>query len=136
MAELTQKQENFCAAYVETGNASESYRRAYDASRMKPESVNVNASKLLADAKVSLRVKELQQAAQQRHQLTVDDLLNELEEARQIAMGGERPQCAAAVSATMGKAKLLGFDSPKPETPTVQTYNFSVHRAGTESRND
>ena len=103
---------------------------------MKPESVNVNASKLLADAKVSLRVKELQKAAQQRHQLTVDDLLNELEEARQIAMGGERPQCAAAVSATMGKAKLLGFDSPKPETPTAHTYSFSVHRAGTEPRND
>ena len=136
MAELTQKQENFCLAYVETGNASEAYRRAYDASNMSQGVINNKASLLLAKGDIRVRLEQLQQAAQQRHQLTVDDLLNELEEARQIAMGGERPQCAAAVSATMGKAKLLGFDSPKPETPTAQTYSFSVHRAGTESRND
>ncbi|TIS17849.1 MAG: hypothetical protein E5X10_01890, partial [Mesorhizobium sp.] len=28
--ELTQKQEAFCLAYVETGNASEAYRRSCD----------------------------------------------------------------------------------------------------------
>ena len=31
MNELTQKQENFCLAYIETGNASEAYRKAYNA---------------------------------------------------------------------------------------------------------
>lgn len=30
MSELTIKQENFCLYHVETGNASEAYRRAYD----------------------------------------------------------------------------------------------------------
>ena len=116
MAELTQKQENFCLAYVETGNASEAYRRAYDASRMKPESIAVNASKLMSDAKVSLRISSLQSQAQQRHQLTVDDLLNELEEARTIASTGEKPQATAMVAATMGKAKLLGYLDRKPES--------------------
>ena len=33
---LTPKQEAFCLAYMETGNASEAYRRAYDADNMKP----------------------------------------------------------------------------------------------------
>lgn len=136
MTTLTPKQEAFAQAYMQTGSASEAYRTAYDASKMTANSISVTASRLLDNSKISLRISELRMQAQQRHQLTVDDLLNELEEARQIAMGGERPQCAAAVSATMGKAKLLGFDSPKPETPTVQTYNFSVHRAGTESSND
>ncbi|MGU9998175.1 terminase small subunit, partial [Bordetella avium] len=37
---LTPKQEAFALAYVETGNASEAYRRAYSAERMKPETVN------------------------------------------------------------------------------------------------
>lgn len=41
---LTIKQEAFARAYVETGNASEAYRRAYDAARMKPEVIAVKAS--------------------------------------------------------------------------------------------
>ncbi|MDG6264490.1 terminase small subunit, partial [Glaesserella parasuis] len=42
------------------------------------------------------------------HKLTVDDLLDELEVAREKAL--EREQLSVAVSATMGKAKLLGLD--------------------------
>lgn len=109
---LTQKQENFCLAYVETGNASESYRRAYDASRMKQESIAVKASELMSNGNVKVRISDLQSQAQQRHHLTVDDLINELEEARIIASTGEKPQANAMVSATMGKAKLLGLDCP------------------------
>lgn len=59
--------------------------------------------------KVSARIAELRSNAQQRHQLTVDDLINELEQARQIALNAEKPQCAAMVAATIGKAKLLGM---------------------------
>lgn len=60
---LTQKQELFALAYIETGNASEAYRRSYDASRMKPETVNESGSRLLADRKVGARIDELRQAA-------------------------------------------------------------------------
>ncbi len=115
MTKLTQKQENFCAAYIETGNASEAYRRAYDASRMKPESISVKASELMRNGGVTVRIAELRAATAQRHQLTVDDLLNELEEARSLAMMGKRPQCGAAVNATLGKAKLLGYLDKKPD---------------------
>ena len=112
MATLTQKQENFCAAYVETGSGSESYRRAYNAERMKPETIANEASKLLQNPDITMRIGQLRSDAAQRHQLTVDDLINELEDARQIAMGGERPTPAAMVAATLGKAKLLGLDCP------------------------
>ena len=107
--ELTIKQEKFCMVYVETGNASEAYRQAYNAKNMKEASINVNASKLLADAKVALRIKELKSGHAKRHELTIDDLVDELEEARQAALLAESPQSSAAVSATMGKAKLLGL---------------------------
>lgn len=40
--------------------------------------------------------------------MTVDDLIKELEEARQ--MGADTESASAMVSATMGKAKLLGLD--------------------------
>jgi len=107
---LTPKQEAFALAYVETGNASEAYRRVYNAEKMKPAVVAVKASELLAHGKVSVMVSELQAAHAERHKLTVDDLLCELEEARQAALTAESVQSSAAVAATMGKAKLLGLD--------------------------
>ena len=42
-----------------------------------------------------------------RSDLTVDDIISELEEAREIAK--ETKTSAAMVSASMGKAKLLGL---------------------------
>ena len=107
---LTQKQENFCLKYVETGNASEAYRFAYNAENMKPESVQVSACRLLDKANVKLRVRELKAEHAERHRITVDDLIAELEEARIAALAAETVQSSAAVGATMGKAKLLGLD--------------------------
>lgn len=112
---LTIKQEKFCMVYVETGNASEAYRQAYNAENMKEASINVNASKLLADAKIALRIKELKSGHTKRHELTIDDLVKELEEARACALNGETKQTSAAVAATMGKAKLLGLVTDKQE---------------------
>lgn len=110
---LTPKQEAFAKAYIETGNASEAYRRSYNASRMKDQAVHVNASKLLANAKVALRVQALQTAHQKRHEVTVDSLVTELEQARVLALKIEAP--AAMVAATMGKGKLLGLVIDKNE---------------------
>ncbi|EOJ6040665.1 terminase small subunit [Cronobacter sakazakii] len=110
MAGLTIKQEAFCQAYIETGNASEAYRTAYAADKMKPEAVHVQASNLKDNPKIALRLKELQGEIRQRHNVTIDSLLAELEEARQKALRAETPQSSAAVAATMGKAKLTGLD--------------------------
>jgi phage terminase small subunit len=108
MARLTPKQDKFCNLYIELGNASEAYRQAYSCAKMKAEAIHVNASRLLEITKVALRIAELQASHRQRHNITIDDLLDELEEARQFAF--ETDKAAAAVSATMGKAKILGFD--------------------------
>ncbi len=115
MAGLTPKQEAFALAYVETGNASEAYRRSYNAEKMKPETVNRTAKELLDNPKIAARLAELKAAHVERHEITVDDLIRELEEARSIAMAGERQQPAAMVAASMGKAKLLGLLMDKTE---------------------
>lgn len=78
MAKLTVKQENFCNYYIETGNASEAYRRAYSCSNMKDETVNVRASELLKDGKITVRVKQLQLALQKRSDITKDEAVQEL----------------------------------------------------------
>lgn len=110
---LTPKQERFAQVYVETGNASEAYRQAYNTAKFKPESVTVNASKLLADANVSLRVAELQAIHAERHAMTVDDIARLLKEDREFAR--EMEAAAAAVSASMGLAKLYGHLRDKVE---------------------
>jgi phage terminase small subunit len=106
---LTIKQEKFCMVYVETGNASEAYRQAYNAENMTQNAVAVEACRILDSPNISLRIKELKSGHTKRHEITIDDLVAELEEARACALNGETKQTSAAVAATMGKAKLLGL---------------------------
>ena len=107
---LTIKQEKFAQLVVELGDNSKAYRGAYDASRMKPESVHRKARELIENVKVAARIDELREELAQRGRCTLDSLLLELEETRVSALNRETPQCGAAVAATMGKAKLCGLD--------------------------
>lgn len=109
--QLTAKQEAFALAYVETGNAAEAYRRAYDVrAATQHSSIYTNASKLLDNAKVMQRVRELQDQAAQMCLYTVKDAFTEYEVARQLALQMENP--SAAVTAVNGKVKLFGLDQP------------------------
>ena len=110
---LTVKQENFCQAYIETGNASEAYRRAYNAGNMKPETINRNAHALFGNNKIVTRLDELRAGHAERHNVTVDSLTIENEAAREVAKENKQP--AAMVSATTGKAKLHGLIIDKQE---------------------
>ncbi|HHD7737785.1 TPA: terminase small subunit [Providencia rettgeri] len=125
---LTLKQEAFCQAYIENkGNASEAYRAAYAAGKMKSETVNKRASELLANGEITGRVAELQQEHRTKHDVTVSGLLEELEEARQKALTAETPQASAAVAATMGKARLTGLDKVLIDlTADVKVENRSI----------
>lgn len=108
MADLTMKQERFVAAYVETGNASEAYRRAYDVSPdSKPNTIEKRACELLKNGKVAGRLSELQKRAQKRHDITIDTLTEMLKADRDLAREIEQP--SAAVSAVMGLAKIHGL---------------------------
>jgi len=112
---LTSKQEKFCLSYIETGNASEAYRQAYHTENMKPVTINRKAKELLENGKITARVEELQSAHRDRHNITVDNLTDELEEARLLAMKKENP--SAAVSACIGKARLHGVLIKETSTP-------------------
>lgn len=105
---FTDKMELFCLAYVETGNASEAYRRAYNTTNMAEKTAQREGYNTLQKPQVQARIEELRNQVMDRHEITVDTLLLELEQARRLAL--ETKKAAAAVTATMGKAKLLGLD--------------------------
>ncbi|MEN0652395.1 MULTISPECIES: terminase small subunit [Hyphobacterium] len=65
------------------------------------------ATRLSKTVKVSARLTELQNKGAERAAVTAESLSAELEEARSIALAEK--QVSAAVSATMGKAKLFGI---------------------------
>lgn len=110
--ELTPKQEAFCVAYIETGNAAEAYRRAYDVKAATQHStIYVKASELLRNGKITVRVKELQSLAADTALYTKQKAFEEYEVARQLALEKENP--GAAIAAVTGKVKLFGLDAPQ-----------------------
>ena len=76
-AKLTPKQEAFVLAYLETGNASEAYRRAYDVSRMKPETVKRKAAEMMAHGNITATLEAEQAKIAERHSVTVDRIISE-----------------------------------------------------------
>lgn len=104
---LTQKQEAFCLAYLETGNASEAYRRSYDAGGMKPESVNRKAKELIDNGKITARLTELRRPAVDAAQVTLGSHLTTLAELRDGAK--KNLDFKAAIAAEVKRGEASGF---------------------------
>ena len=104
---MTPKQAAFIDEYLIDHNGTQAAIRAGYSKR----TARQQAVELLANAEVQQAIKDAETAAQQRNIITFDDLLSELEDARQLAK--LEGQASAMVSATMAKAKMLGFDKPQ-----------------------
>ena len=70
---LTKKQEMFCQEVVKQDTYSAAYRIAYDCSKWNDESVNVEASKAMADPKIILRVNELKKKVEEKALYTIEE---------------------------------------------------------------
>lgn len=110
---LTPKQDKFCLKYIELGNATDAYYAAYDAKGSKPITANRAAKELLDNPKIAARVRALREKHQKRHEVTVDSITEELNESRTLATADK--QHSAAITASMGKAKLHGLIVDKGE---------------------
>lgn len=104
---LTIKQGKFVRVYVETGNACEAYRQAYNTENMKPETIRKRAAELLKNGAIKGAIEELQAGHQKRHEITVDSITDELVGVTAMALKIENP--SAAVSAIKAKATIHGL---------------------------
>jgi len=104
---LTLKQENFCLAYLETGNASEAYRKAYNAEKMKPETVNRSAKDVFDNPKIAARIAELRAPVIANAQITLEQHLNDLKRLRDLAESSEK--YGPAIQAEMARGKVSGL---------------------------
>ncbi len=122
---MTPKQEAFARAYVETGNASEAYRRSYNAVNMKEQSVWRKAKECIDNGKVAARVAELHLAAQKKTIVTVEKLtlmaMKAYDEAQRVAPTSGQMQTSAMVKATEFIGKLHGLVVEKSEVKHVSS---------------
>jgi phage terminase small subunit len=120
---LTPKQEAFCHAYIETGNASEAYRRTFDAGKMQPETINRKAIELLNNGKITARVKALQGELKSKSDITKERILNEL---AKIGFA-DIDNLNAKIKALEAISKMLGFNEPeKYDMTNLNTGNQHV----------
>lgn len=57
--DLTPKQEKFCQEMAKLGNQRQAYKNAFNCKKMKDKTIDVKASELMKNGKVTVRLKEL-----------------------------------------------------------------------------
>lgn len=75
---LTPQQERFAQEVGAGKSLSDAYRAAYKAAKMKPETVNDSASKLMANPAISHRVAAIQGAAAEKAELDATEIMREI----------------------------------------------------------
>ena len=114
--------------YLETGNASEAYRRAYDCADRSAEWLAVNSCKLLKNTNVALRVDELRTAQQQKCDITRDEIMRlcadvirgrEVTDFVEVRNGREIRRNLSKSWAVERLCKMLGFDAPAKQDVTL-----------------
>ncbi len=108
---LSARQEAFARAYVRCRNARIAYAAYNPTSEAQPETQRVEGYRLLNLPHIALRIEQLRAAAIEKSNATVGSLMQELDEARELAMEIEQPGNARA--ATMDKARIAGFLKPE-----------------------
>jgi|GEM_PF-3739171 len=103
---LTVDQEHFARLLVSGHSQSDAYREVWPRSHhWKPESVHTAASRMAA--KVAPRCGELLEATAENARLTIARTVNDLQEARELAM--EKGDAGGAVRMTAALARLCGL---------------------------
>ena len=107
---LTSKQELFAQHIANGSTQADAYRAAYNTEKMADNSIHVNASKLIADAKVALRVGQLRSEIAKRNLWTREMSVKALVKAYRVAEDGGNP--SAMTGAVRELNAMHGFNEP------------------------
>lgn len=110
---LTAKQEAFAQAVASGKSQADAYRVAYNAGKMKPETVQNKAYVLMKDGEVAARVAELREPVVMAAQITLASHLKDLMGLRNMA--AKKEQFGAAISAEIARGKASGLYVDKTE---------------------
>ena len=120
MDKLTQKQEMFCLAYIETGNATEAYRQAFNPETASEATINRKAKALMDADKIGARIEALRKPVREKAQITLEAHLNDLKRLRDLAEGEGKYSAAVSAEVSRGKASGLYIDRVESIGPPPQ----------------
>lgn len=108
---ITPKQEKFAQCVADGMSQAEAYRTAFDVSPgSKPETSQANASRLMADSRISARVYELRNKLSEKALWTREDSVRALKEIAGRLSGDEK--VSDAVTAIKELNAMHGFNAP------------------------
>ena len=112
LPKLTEQQQKFVLNYVINGNnTTNAYKSTYDCTKMKDETINVEASKMLKHPKVSLWIKQananVQEVFEDEIKYSAKDCFEELERIRNKTEDSSKT-VNTALKAVELKGKLAG----------------------------
>ena len=119
---LTPKQEAFVQNIIQGMSQADAYRSAYSCKNMTDNSIYVNASKLVADAKVAQRIKEL------RDQLAKPSIMSAQERLEWLTdlIKSEEESTSDKLRAADIMNKMQGEYVQKLETEFKNAVNISI----------
>lgn len=132
---LTAKQERFAQRVASGSRQTEAYRAVYNAKRMSQPTVEVEASRLAGNPKVSLRIQALLAVAAEAAVCTKEQHLTMLAELRDESRS--KGDIGEAIKAEVKRGEAAGH-YPQRVNGTIR-HSGTVeheHRAGTESVHD
>jgi hypothetical protein len=125
---LTAKQEKFAQCIADGMNQSDAYRSAYDASKMKAETIQSKACLLMADGKVRARADELKSALAAKalwtREQSVSVLVNVIDDGD--SKGGDK------ISAVKVLNEMHGFNAPIGINLTGRVETIDASKLSTE----
>ena len=129
--------DDYAQAWIHNGNKqADAWRVTYPKSAASDTVMHIKASNMHKMDRVQVRIAHYQaetvQICADKHAITVESLIAELEEAREV--GKENGQTSAMVAATMGKAKLSGLDIQKVEMDMTGEVNINDRIMNAKSR--
>lgn len=110
---LTAKREAFAQAVASGKTQADAYRASFDAAKMKAETIQQAASRLMADSTVAARVAELRKPVVEAVQVTLEAHLRRL--ADLSGKAEQEGKYSAAVAAEVARGKASGLYVEKLE---------------------
>ena len=110
---MTPKQEKYCQLVASGKSQADSYREAYDVVNMSDASIYVEASRLMDDPNISLRVEHLRKPIAERVGRTLEQHIERMAELSRLAL--ESDEFSASIKAEENVGKVLGYYVNKTE---------------------
>jgi phage terminase small subunit len=104
---LTPKQEAFAQAVASGMTQADAYRSAYNSDKMKPETIQNSAYKLMQDGDITARIEELRAEVAQLHLWTREDSIRALK-----SVIAEPDKVSDITSAVKELNAMHGFNAP------------------------